>query len=293
MLIGVSLLAAVFVAASLWFWQEGRLELKSWLGAFALVAWVVGVGIKVHLDGQRESPAVAALPNIAWPSDRAAVGARAPDAAAPLADGSAPVQVAPVSSLVGGLEQRLAAQPDDVNGWALLAQSYAFMGDAAAARRSDEGHAMLGSASTADATRDAASRSKCTLIPTPTTQSTSTSAPSQLFSSSRPFCQNHNDAATNTAASRLTPISMLAPRAPMAAAPKSDAALYRIAGNMPKCPEADHNLGPGHTPYVCVFYTNTAVSTIRRQPQTNDAGRAPRYHGVPRVTEQRARSLES
>jgi len=147
MLIGVGLLAAVFVAASVWFWRTGRLELKSWLGAFALVAWVVGVGIKVQLDRQRESgaaPAVAVSPNIAWPSsDRAAAGARAPNAAAPAgarapdaaarADGSAPVQVAPVSSLVGGLEQRLAAQPDDVNGWALLAQSYAFMGDAAAA----------------------------------------------------------------------------------------------------------------------------------------------------------------
>ena len=34
---------------------------------------------------------------------------------------------------MGGLEQRLAAKPDDVEGWALLAQSYAFMGDAAAA----------------------------------------------------------------------------------------------------------------------------------------------------------------
>jgi cytochrome c-type biogenesis protein CcmH len=43
------------------------------------------------------------------------------------------MQAAPVSSLVGGLEQRLAAQPNDVDGWALLAQSYAFMGDAAAA----------------------------------------------------------------------------------------------------------------------------------------------------------------
>lgn len=48
-------------------------------------------------------------------------------------DGSAPMQAAPVSSLVGGLEQRLAAQPNDMDGWALLAQSYAFMGDAAAA----------------------------------------------------------------------------------------------------------------------------------------------------------------
>jgi hypothetical protein len=31
-----------------------------------------------------------------------------------------------VESLVGGLEARLAAQPDDAEGWALLAQSYAY-----------------------------------------------------------------------------------------------------------------------------------------------------------------------
>jgi cytochrome c-type biogenesis protein CcmH/NrfG len=138
LLIGASLVAVVFVAVSLWFWQKGRLELKSWLGALVLVAWVVGVGIKVHFDRAADArvvPAVAALPSIAWPSsDRfgAATGARAAEPGSP-ADGSAPVQVAPVSSLVGGLEQRLAAQPDDVNGWALLAQSYAFMGDATAA----------------------------------------------------------------------------------------------------------------------------------------------------------------
>ena len=53
MLIGVSFLAVVFVAVSLWLWQQRRLQLKSWLGALALVAWVVGVGVKVHFDRQR------------------------------------------------------------------------------------------------------------------------------------------------------------------------------------------------------------------------------------------------
>jgi len=138
MLIGVSFLAVVFVAVSLWLWQQRRLRLKSWLGALVLIAWVVGVGVKVDLDRRRESrvsPAVAALPSIAWPSaDRpSASSTRTPESVAASTDGSAPVQAAPVSSLVGGLEQRLAAQPNDVDGWALLAQSYAFMGDAAAA----------------------------------------------------------------------------------------------------------------------------------------------------------------
>src|SRR5215471_2007988 len=135
MLIGVSLLAVVFVAVSLWLWQQRRLRLKSWLGALVLVAWVVGVGVKVHFDRQRDSrvsPAVAALPSIAWPSpDRpSASSSRAAVSMAPSNDGSTPTQAASVSSLVGGLEQRLAAQPNDVDGWALLAQSYAFMGDA-------------------------------------------------------------------------------------------------------------------------------------------------------------------
>ena len=138
MLIGVSFLAVVFVAVSLWLWQRGRLQLKSWLGALVLVAWVVGVGVKVGLDQQRDSrvsPAVASLPSIAWPSpDRPlAASARTADSVATASDGSTPVQAAPISSLVGGLEKRLAAQPDDVGGWALLAQSYAFMGDSAAA----------------------------------------------------------------------------------------------------------------------------------------------------------------
>lgn len=35
----------------------------------------------------------------------------------------------PVSSLVDGLQARLEENPEDVNGWALLAQSYAFMVD--------------------------------------------------------------------------------------------------------------------------------------------------------------------
>jgi cytochrome c-type biogenesis protein CcmH len=54
------------------------------------------------------------------------------------------MQAAPVSSLVGGLEQRLAAQPNDADGWALLAQSYAFMGDAAAADGAIKKAAALG-----------------------------------------------------------------------------------------------------------------------------------------------------
>jgi len=148
LLIGVALLAIAFVTVSLWLLCRRRLDLRSWLGAFALVAWVVGVGVKVHIDRGRElrtDPRIAALASIAWPqSSVGPSGAeRAPTAVGP-ADASEPVQAAPVSSLIGGLEQRLAANPDDVQGWTLLAQSYAFMGDVAAADRAVRKAVALG-----------------------------------------------------------------------------------------------------------------------------------------------------
>jgi len=34
----------------------------------------------------------------------------------------------PVGDMIGGLEDRLRANPEDLKGWSLLAQSYAFMG---------------------------------------------------------------------------------------------------------------------------------------------------------------------
>jgi cytochrome c-type biogenesis protein CcmH/NrfG len=137
MLLGAILLAIAFGAISVWLWKRRRLTLRSWLGAFALVAWVVGVAVKVHFDRAQEARVetrIAALPNIAWPGltpdASAAQPARTTGASA---DASQPIQAAPISALIGGLEQRLAANPDDASGWVLLAQSYSFMGDAAAA----------------------------------------------------------------------------------------------------------------------------------------------------------------
>jgi cytochrome c-type biogenesis protein CcmH/NrfG len=51
---------------------------------------------------------------------------------------------APVDSLIGGLEQRLQANPGDLKGWRLLAQSYAFVGDMQAARSAMKHAAELG-----------------------------------------------------------------------------------------------------------------------------------------------------
>ena len=65
-------------------------------------------------------PANSASP-IAWPGT-------APVPAPPAAAGPRE-RVAPVSSMVDGLRARLEKSRDDAKGWALLAQSYAFMGN--------------------------------------------------------------------------------------------------------------------------------------------------------------------
>jgi cytochrome c-type biogenesis protein CcmH/NrfG len=144
-LIAVSFIAVAFAAVSLWLAQARRLNLKSWLASAVLVAWVVGVGVKLHFDQVRAAaPATSAasvLPSIAWPTGQQA--ARPVTPAATAAAG-APKEVAPVSSLVAGLEQRLAAQPNDANGWALLAQSYAFMGKPDAAEQAIQKAISLG-----------------------------------------------------------------------------------------------------------------------------------------------------
>src|SRR5215471_12274059 len=112
LLIGVALLAIAFVAISLWRLRRRRLQLRSWLGALVLVAWVVGVGVKVHFDRVREArvdPRLAALPSIAWPgSTPDAPTAQLPKTTAASQDASQTVEAAPISSLIGGLEQRLA-----------------------------------------------------------------------------------------------------------------------------------------------------------------------------------------
>jgi cytochrome c-type biogenesis protein CcmH/NrfG len=88
-----------------------------WVTASAVVAW--------RLDEPREAPVgrselVRSLESLAWPDVSPA--SRAPAPKTPAAS-TAGVQAATVESLVGGLEARLAAQPNDAEGWALLAQS--------------------------------------------------------------------------------------------------------------------------------------------------------------------------
>ena len=118
---------------------------KIWMVAVAVVTGVlVGVGAAAVYHGARASDpkaALAALPASEWP-------VLTPSLQTPVggATGAADTttQVAPVESLLAGLEARLAAQPNDAKGWVLLAQSYAFVGNGAAAESAVQRAVALG-----------------------------------------------------------------------------------------------------------------------------------------------------
>lgn len=57
---------------------------------------------------------------------------------------SANYDLAPVSEMIIGLQRRLEDQPDDLKGWQLLAQSYAYTGDMQNARSAAERAVQLG-----------------------------------------------------------------------------------------------------------------------------------------------------
>jgi predicted Zn-dependent protease len=128
MLLFGSIAAAVVAigAFAAWWWlQKRRLALANSVGLVALGLWAAAVAVKLYLDRtEAESARVARSgASIAWPI-------REPLPTVPSVSASATgtaVHAAPVESLIGGLETRLAAQPEDPAGWALLAQSYAFV----------------------------------------------------------------------------------------------------------------------------------------------------------------------
>lgn len=55
-----------------------------------------------------------------------------------------PGSVPPVEDMIAGLEARLASNPDDVEGWSLLAQSYAYIGRMSDAREAVDRAVALG-----------------------------------------------------------------------------------------------------------------------------------------------------
>jgi hypothetical protein len=133
-----ALTAAAFAGVAVAAWgllRRRPMPLGTGLGATALALWLTGVTVAWLLEheppARGRSELVQSLDYLARP---------VPTEATPL--GSAPpapatgVQAASVESLVGGLEARLAAQPNDGNGWALLAQSYAYTANEEAVERS-------------------------------------------------------------------------------------------------------------------------------------------------------------
>ena len=133
-------IVAVFTVLSLWFARARKLDLKRWLGAAGLVGWVVFVLIKVHAD--RSWAADRAVAAIAWPATAgAALPVTEPTTAGQPKTGG---EIGSVESLLGGLEKRLEHTPDDAEGWALLAQSYAFLGDSDRAEKAVSKAVALG-----------------------------------------------------------------------------------------------------------------------------------------------------
>jgi hypothetical protein len=122
---------AAVCAVAWWLLRARRMPLGNFVGVIGLTVWLAGVGIALLVDKppQGRSELVRSLDSVAWPVPPKSplVGSAAsPHEPAANSEGG---QVASVESLIGGLEARLAANPNDANGWALLAQSYAFMGD--------------------------------------------------------------------------------------------------------------------------------------------------------------------
>jgi hypothetical protein len=144
---GTVLAAAVAAVCGLAWWllQARRMPLGNFVGVIGLVVWLAGVGIALLIDRapQGRSELVRSLDSVAWP---VAIQSPlvAPAAKRPVPATAGDAGVASVESLIGGLEARLAAQPNDANGWALLAQSYAYTADDAALERAVKRAVELG-----------------------------------------------------------------------------------------------------------------------------------------------------
>ena len=151
MLILVSILIVLAMAyVSIAFKVVGKygISTRNWVSATVLVAWTAGVGVKLYLDqtalpenelfaaGRALGAAEWNVGDSALRASRATSGVDTSARGLTAADGNATaIEAPPIDSLVTGLEARLAREPNDANGWALLAQTYAFVGDAEGAGR--------------------------------------------------------------------------------------------------------------------------------------------------------------
>ncbi len=120
------------------------------IASYSMIAAIVAVTFAVTLRAM-ESDAPHSLPTEVaedWTDEVAYIDAR-----------SAPRHVPSVSSLIGGLEQRLAENPYDGRGWLLLAKSYEHLA------RYDDARTAFARAAALGVTDDALPRSASTLTP--------------------------------------------------------------------------------------------------------------------------------
>lgn len=131
-LISAAALLAVCGVVSWRLHSCGRLEPRGAIAAGGVVGALIIVAVQLHSSEVKRRADVASLARtIDLTATRAAP--RSPGSG-PVAASPQPITAAPVSSLVAGLERRLAEEPGDAQGWALLAQAYAFIGNDKAAQ---------------------------------------------------------------------------------------------------------------------------------------------------------------
>jgi cytochrome c-type biogenesis protein CcmH/NrfG len=137
---------AALAGISWWLLTREAIKARDVIVVAVLAAWVAVVGTKVYIDRVPASSADSESGRSEFRvPEWAVVPSTEPPAApgAPSAENSA-TTAAPIAELIGGLEARLANDPNDAKGWALLAQSYAFVGDAAAAEHALQRAVALG-----------------------------------------------------------------------------------------------------------------------------------------------------
>lgn len=148
-------LVALGAAASWWALKVRKVDVRNWAGAAVLVLWVAGVGARalVHAQARDDADDFAALHALAAGGATAGLGSGSEvawSAAAQIASPAAPSgqsgakAVGSVESFIAPLEARLAKAPGDAAGWALLAQSYAFVGDEAGVEKAEARAVALG-----------------------------------------------------------------------------------------------------------------------------------------------------
>lgn len=132
---------AVVAYATWWVLRSRSMSGAQSLGIAIVAMWITSMVVVWwrHEEPRGRSELVRSLDSLAWPTTRASPTPQPPPAAVPPA-----AQVASVDSLVGGLEARLAANHDDAEGWALLAQSYAYTANEEAVERAVQRAVALG-----------------------------------------------------------------------------------------------------------------------------------------------------